>query len=122
MQQKYHWLLSEALQLKGAKVQFKKEWQAYQYLIGGKMFAYLGTNNNNQEIITLKGDPANNVLMIEMYDCVTEGYYANKVHWISIRLDDKNSLSHQAIIDLLQMAYQLVFNNLTKKAQLEICQ
>lgn len=120
MLEKYAELIAVVDQLKNAQINYKPEWQAYQFLLAGKMFAYIGTNNHGHEIITLKGEPANNQLMIGMYDCVTEGYYANKIHWISIRLDDPNSLSQDLLVDLLKQAYQLIFDKLPKKVKQEI--
>lgn len=120
MKQKYAWLFKAAQNLKGTEIVFKPEWQAYQCLIGGKMFAYVGDNNRDKEIVTLKGDPAHNILMIEIYDSITEGYYMNKIHWISIQLNDPNPLNHEIVIELLTKAYDLVFNKLTKKMQHQI--
>lgn len=114
---RYSWLEDEAKKLKGATVVFKPEWQAWQFLVADKMFAYASKNNHNQDIITLKGDPATNRLMIEMYDCITEGYYANKVHWISIILDSPTPLDQTMVIDLLKKSYQLVLAKLPKKLQ-----
>ncbi|OCG26554.1 hypothetical protein A9G11_13760 [Gilliamella sp. wkB108] len=114
---KYQWLEDEAKKLKGAKIVYKSEWQAWQFLVADKMFAYASKNNHSQDIITLKGDPATNRLMIEMYDCITEGYYANKVHWISIILDSPTPLDQTMVIDLLKKSYQLVLAKLPKKLQ-----
>lgn len=114
---KYPWLENETKKLKGAKIVYKPEWQAWQFLIADKMFAYAGKNKNNQDIITLKGDPANNRLMIELYDNITEGYYANKIHWISIILNTPNSVDQTLVLDLLKQSYQLVLNKLPKKTQ-----
>lgn len=120
MQQKYQWLFIDALKLKGVSIDYKVEWQAYRFLLNEKMFAYLGTNNQAKEILTLKGDPADNRLMIEIYDCVTEGYYMNKVHWISILLDDPNLPNKKMVVDLLIKSYQLVFEKLPKAMQHKI--
>ncbi|OCG08067.1 hypothetical protein A9G13_07675 [Gilliamella sp. wkB178] len=117
---KYQWIEHAALKLKGAEIVYKPEWRAFQFLIADKMFAYAGKNNHNQDIITLKGDPANNRLMIEMYDNITEGYYANKIHWISIILNTPNPLDQAMVIDLLKQSYNLVFAKLTKKSQQQI--
>lgn len=122
MRQKYQWIFTEALKLKGVSIDYKVEWQAYRFLLNEKMFAYLGTNNHAKEILTLKGDPADNRLMIEIYDCVTEGYYMNKIHWISIRLDDPKLPSKQMVVEQLIKSYQLVFEKLSKKHQQKIRQ
>lgn len=120
MEKKYDWLIAAGLTLNGASFHFKPEWNAYLFLIHNKMFAMLCYNNLHEAIITMKGEPEHNRAMIEMYDCVTEGYYANKIHWISVKLDHDNGLSHDMIVQLLTESYQLIVKKLPKKIQAEI--
>lgn len=41
---KYEWLEKYSLSKKGAVKDYKEEWEATRYLVGGKMFALLGEN------------------------------------------------------------------------------
>ncbi|WP_331836600.1 MmcQ/YjbR family DNA-binding protein [Erysipelothrix piscisicarius] len=49
---------------------------------------------------------------------ITEGYYMNKVHWISIRMD--KDVDEPLIETLINESYELIFKSLTKKIQSEI--
>ncbi len=58
MMEKYRWL-DEHLQNQPSTVkEFQPAWQAYKYLLGGKMYAYIGVNDKNgRPIVTLKLEP-----------------------------------------------------------------
>lgn len=116
MQASHEWILDEAKKLSSSEVTFKDEWQAHCFFIGGKLFGYLGTNKENEVILTLKGDPALNQELRESYDFVVPGYYMNKVHWISIKLDSKE-VKPILIQSLLKKSYELIFSGLPKKTQ-----
>ncbi len=114
---KYGWLIESALSLREVILDFKVEWQAYRPMLEGKMFAYIGTDNRDNDILTIKGDPSENRMMIEAHECVTEGYYMNKIHWVSILLDSLESLPREMVVDQLERSYQLALSKLSKKAQ-----
>ncbi|XID96281.1 MmcQ/YjbR family DNA-binding protein [Paenibacillaceae bacterium WGS1546] len=48
------WLDEYCLAKDGATKEYKKEWKATRYLIGGKMFALHGADKTARPIITLK--------------------------------------------------------------------
>jgi len=54
---KYEWLEEYCLSKKGVIKDFKEEWNATRYLVGGKIFAMQGGDKDNKAIITLKCDP-----------------------------------------------------------------
>ncbi len=51
---KYGWLEDYCLSKEGAEKDFKIEWDAIRYLIGGKMFALQGGDKDKKRIITVK--------------------------------------------------------------------
>ena len=51
---KYSWIDAYCLAKRGTTKDFKEEWHATRYFIGGKMFALLGADNTARPIITLK--------------------------------------------------------------------
>lgn len=72
---KYRWL-DEYLQKQPAtEREFRSTWQAYRYLIGGKMYAYIGIDDRNgRPIITLKLEPAANDWLRREYANIVPGY------------------------------------------------
>ena len=112
--QQYQWLLDQNNLYVGMKIDYQQEWQAYRFLLNGKMFAMLGQNKEGQDILTVKGNPEKNEQYRTMYDCIESGYYMNKEHWISIRLQDRD-VGNDFILERLLDSYQLIFQKLPKK-------
>lgn len=102
----------------GAEEDYKEEWGAFRYLLAGKMFALMGTDANDNPIISVKLNPEYGAELQERYQEITPGYYLNKKHWSSIRLD--GGISPKLMKELLDESYTLVFQSLTKKLQKEI--
>ena len=71
----------------------------------------------NEDFITLKGDPDNNIVLRETYSDITPGYYSNKVHWNSIVLNS-NEVSEAQIKEFMDVSYELVYQKLSKKDKL----
>lgn len=114
----YEWTREAALRNKGAEYDYKMEWEAERYLVGGKMFAMKGEHKDGRPIISMKCDPDEAVLLREQYADIIPGYYMNKQHWNSIYLD---GVVPQADVErMLQNAYELILHSLTKKKQAEI--
>ena len=112
---KYSWLDDYCLAKKGASKEFKEEWHATKYDVGGKMFALQGTDKTTRAIITLKLLPADGDLLRQQYEDIIPGYYMNKVHWNSVYLDA--SIPDDLLRDMIDKSYMIIFNALTKKAQ-----
>ena len=54
----------------------------------------------------------------EQHKDIIPGYYMNKKHWNSIKVN--GSISDQLLKDMLDEAYELVLSSFSKKRQLEI--
>ncbi len=115
---KYEWLNDYCLAKKGAEKDFKMEWDATRYLIGGKMFALQGGDKNKQPIITLKCVPPFGDMLRREYEHIVAGYYMNKEHWNSVYLE--GDVPDDILKQMIDMSYELVFKSLTKKVQNEI--
>ncbi len=108
-------------QLAGAKVYYRDDWQVIYFDLLGKQFGLMTPEPSADAIITLKGLPEDNEFLRSTHSDVTPGYYANKVHWNSIKLAT-DQLSDQEIEQLIVQSYQLVYQKLTKKDQAKINQ
>lgn len=111
----YSWLDEYCLFKKGAVKDFKIEWDATRYLIGGKMFALKGGDKNGEAIITLKCNPEIGRVLREQHDHITPGYYMNKQHWNSVYLE--GNVPEDVLKEMIDMSYELVLGSLNKKFQ-----
>lgn len=119
---KYGWLDEYLLAKKGVRKDFKAEWNWLRYMVGDKMFAAVcyDDNNNQPSLITLKLDPMEGDFLHRHYDDIIPGYYMNKTHWNSVKVD--GDISDDMLNDLLDKSYSLVLGGLSKKKQAEILQ
>ncbi|AOY76564.1 MmcQ/YjbR family DNA-binding protein [Clostridium formicaceticum] len=115
---KYEWLDEYCLSKKGVEKDFKVEWDATRYLIGGKMFALQGGDKNNKAITTLKCEPQFGKFLREQHQHIVAGYYMNKEHWNSVYLD--GDVPDDVLKEMIDMSYESVLNSLSKKKQKEI--
>ncbi|SEO91525.1 Predicted DNA-binding protein, MmcQ/YjbR family [Amphibacillus marinus] len=104
--------------LAGAKVYYREDWNTIYFDLQGKQFGMMSPDPIEDAIITLKGPPDDNVFLRDTYSDVTPGYYANKVHWNSIKLNTVQ-LDDEAITQLIVQSYQLVYNKLPKKIRMQ---
>ncbi|MBG9797108.1 MmcQ/YjbR family DNA-binding protein [Brevibacillus laterosporus] len=102
----------------GAVHDYKVEWEADRYQVGGKMFAMLGGDSNGKPILSVKCDPARAEQLREAYEGIIPGYYLNKSHWNSIYLDA--NIPTELWEKLITHSYELVFHKLPKKMQKEL--
>ncbi len=119
MMEKYRWL-DEHLQDQPSTVkEFQPAWQAYKYLLGGKMYAYIGVNDKNgRPIVTLKLEPIYSDMLRREYADIIPGYYMNKQHWSSVYLDGE--VPRDVIAGIVCASHKLALSSLSKKARLEI--
>lgn len=110
----------EALSAFPASVKdFKFEWNWHRWLIGGKMFAAICLSDSGEEIyLTLKLEPLEGDLLRQQYADIIPGYYMNKVHWNSVKLD--GDVPADVIRHMMEESYRLVAKSLTKKARIEL--
>ncbi len=115
----YSWL-DEYLRVQTAtEKEFQPAWQAYKYLLKGKMYAYIGIHEpTGRPIITLKLEPAYSDMLRREYEDVIEGYYMNKLHWSSMFLDGEVPID--VIKNMVSASYAAMFASLSKKVQQEI--
>lgn len=116
---KYEWIDEYLLQKKGVTKDIQEEWNWIRYHIGGKMFAAICRDDDNNPVyITLKLDPLEGNYLRKEYEDIIPGYYMNKTHWNSVKADGE--VPDDVMKDLLDKAYTIVFESLTKKKQKEI--
>ncbi len=115
---KYEWLDAFCLSQTGATKDFKEEWNATRYMVGGKMFAMQGGDKDGIPIITLKLEPMNGEQLRSQYKDITPGYYMNKVHWNSLYLD--GDVPDDVLKNMVVESHGLIFNSLSRKLQAEI--
>ncbi|MHB8072787.1 MmcQ/YjbR family DNA-binding protein [Desulfosporosinus fructosivorans] len=115
---KYEWLDEYCLSKKGVQKDFKVEWNATRYLIGGKMFAMQGGDKEHKPIITLKCDPLFTRSLRDQYQHIVPGYYMNKEHWNSLYLE--GDVPDNVLRQMIDMSYELVLEKLSKKTVKEI--
>ncbi len=116
---KYEWIDEYLLEKKGVTKDLQEEWNWIRYHIGGKMFAAIcRDDDDNPYYITLKLDPLEGDYLRKTYEDIIPGYYMNKIHWNSVKADGE--VPDDVLKDMLDKAYQIVFESLTKKKQKEI--
>lgn len=97
-----------------AKVYYRKDWDTNYFDLFGKQFGMMSVEPSEHSIITLKGPPETNEELREMYADIIPGYYANKKHWNSIKLNTKE-LNDDEIEKMIKVSYELVLSNLPLK-------
>ena len=114
----YPWLDEYCMSKQGATQEYKEEWKATKYMIGGKMFALQGNDNKDRPIVNLRLLPDEGNFLRSQFKDITAGYYMNKDHWNSVYLE--GSVPDDIVRDMIDKSYAIIFASLTKKAQKEI--
>lgn len=86
------------------------------FTIKGKMFG--STNIETFELINVKCEPEKAILLREQFEAVIPGYYMNKKHWNSIKMD--GTIPDKQIKEWIKNSYSLVVSTLPKKIQKEL--
>ena len=116
---KYQWIDEFLGSKKAVTKDLQKDWNWIRYQIGGKMFAAVCLNDQDEPYyITLKLDPLEGDFLRTHYDDIIPGYYMNKVHWNSVKADGE--VPDELLKDLLDKSYQLILNSFSKKKQKEL--
>ena len=118
LMERYPWADAHCLSKKGVTRDYKEEWEAYRYLVGGKMFVMLGGDKYNEPIITVKLEPLFGDTLRREYKDIIPGHYMNKQHWNSVYL--KGDVPDDLLRSMLDKSYEAVLGGLSKKAQAEI--
>ena len=118
---KYEWMDAYLLGKKGVRKDFKAEWNWQRYMIADKMFAAVCYDDQNRPVlITLKLEPAEGDLLRQLHEDIIPGYYMDKLHWNSVKVD--GNISDDMLKVLLDKSYALVLQGFSKKKQAEILQ
>ena len=112
---RYLWMDEYMLKKPGVSKHFKEKWQWNCYQVGGKMFAAFCSDKEGEPVITLKCEPSHGVVLRGKYPHISPGYYMNKRHWISVRLE--SPVTDDFLRRLMDDSYRLVYDGLTKKAR-----
>ena len=113
------WIYEELSAFPASVKDFKFEWNWHRWLIGGKMFAAICLSDSGEEIyLTLKLEPLEVDLLRQQYEDIIPGYYMNKVHWNSVKLD--GDVPADVIRHMMEESYRLVAKSLTKKTRIEL--
>ena len=116
---KYTWIDEYLMSKKGVTKDIQKEWNWIRYHIGGKMFAAICRDDSDKPVyITLKLEPLQGEALRKQYDDIIPGYYMNKIHWNSVKAD--GDVEDAVLENMLDSAYRIVLNSLSKKKQKEI--
>ena len=115
----FRWVDELLMKQLATEKEFQPAWQAYKYLLRGKMYAYIGMNDQNgRPIITLKLEPLYSDMLRREYNDIVPGYYMNKLHWSTVYLD--SDVPQEVITSTVCASYKLVLSSLSKKAQRDI--
>ncbi len=101
----------------GAKKEYPFGDEAMVFKVMGKMFGFIMWEKSPLQIV-LKSDPQDAIGYREIYDCVREGYYMNKKHWITVTMD--GTMKDEILTDIINESYDLVVAKLTKKEKKEL--
>lgn len=116
---RYTWIDEFLLSKEGVTKDLQKDWNWIRYQIGGKMFAAVCLDENDEPYyITLKLEPSDGDFLRQQYEDIIPGYYMNKTHWNSIKPDGE--VPDDLLKDLLDKSYHLVLGGFSKKKQQEI--
>lgn len=116
---KYEWIDEYLLKMPGVSKDLQKDWNWIRYRIGEKMFAAICLDDNDKPYyITLKLEPLEGDFWRKQYEDIIPGYYMNKTHWNSVKAD--GNVPDDILMDLLEKAYRIVLESLSKKRQKEI--
>jgi predicted DNA-binding protein (MmcQ/YjbR family) len=115
---KYEWFDAYCLDKRGAVKDYKEEWGAFRYMVGGRFFVLLGGDKAGRPIASLKAEPALGLMLRDQYPDIVPGYYLNKEHWNSVSME--GDVPDEVLRMMTDESYKLVFASLTKKLQREI--
>lgn len=111
---RYDWIEGYLLQKPGVTQDLQKDWNWRRYQVGGKMFAAVCLDESDKPYyITMKLDPMEGDLLRRQYEDIIPGYYMNKLHWNSVRVE--GAVPDDVVKTMLDHAYELVSPSWRKK-------
>ena len=116
---KYSWIEEYCLEKVGAVHEFKMEWEADLFKVGGKFFVMLCVDKAGEAIVSVKCDPRDaEDLRREHEGVIVPGYYLNKSHWNSIYLE--SGVEKELVRKQIDKSYELIWGGLTGKVRREL--
>ena len=109
-------LRNYCLSLKGATEALPFDNRTLVFSVMGKMFC--ATDVEDFELINIKCDPEEAIVLREMYADVIPGFHMNKKHWNSIQT--AGTLPNQLIEKWITDSYNLVVAGMPKKLKDEL--
>lgn len=104
------------LSLKGAEEGMPFDKKTLVFSVKGKMFC--ATDIEDYELINLKCNPEDAILLREKYEEVIPGYHMNKKYWNSVKTSGK--IPSKQMEKWIKQSYNLVVAGLPKKLQKEL--
>ena len=104
------------LSFKGAEESMPFDNKTLVFSVKGKMFC--ATDVEDYELINVKCNPEEALLLREKHEEVIPGYYMNKKHWNSIKTN--GNISNKQMEQWIKQSYDLVVAGLPKKTQKEL--
>jgi len=114
----YSWLDAYLIGKPGVQKDYKPEWEAHRYMLGGKMFAMHGGDKEGAPIFTFKLDPALGRLLRQEYKDIVPGYYMNKEHWNSLYLEGE--VPETVVRNMADECYAAGLKNLSQKLRRQL--
>ena len=115
---RYTWIDPYLMGKRGVTKDLQKDWNWIRYHIGGKMFAAVLLDHNDQPYyINLKLEPSEGELMRAQYADIIPGYYSDKRCWNSVKADGE--VPDEVLKALLDRSCALVLEGLPKARQRE---
>jgi predicted DNA-binding protein (MmcQ/YjbR family) len=107
---------------KGVTEHFPFDEDTLVFKVGGKMFCLASLSNweNGKASLNLKCDPEMVEELRATYDSVVPGFHMSKKHWNTVYLN--GDVSDKLVREFIDQSYDLIYNSLTKKIQVEIQQ
>ena len=116
---KYSWIDGYLLSKRGVTKDLQPEWNWIRYHVGGKMFAAILLDEQDQPYyINVKLEPLEGEMMRRDWRDIIPGYYSNKQHWNSVRAD--GAVPDDLVRSLLSRSYHLVLAGFSRQKQREI--
>ena len=115
---RYTWLEDYCASKPYAVKDYKPEWEATRFMVGGKMFAMLGEDKAGAPICTLKLETANGELLRKQYEHIIPGYYMNKTHWSFVYME--GNVPDDVLRAMVDQSHRLVLEGLPKKTRQEL--
>ena len=116
IQQLYEFCLSK----QGVTEHFPFDKDTLVFKVGGKMFCLtsLSAWENGTASLNLKCEPEKATELRAEYDSINPGFHMSKIHWNTVAFH--GDVDNKMMRELINHSYELVFESLTKKIQIEI--